>query len=313
MGVIIKTATNSSELDHLYQVRHKVLAEELQLLETHPTGRIYDRYDGYPETTNIIVVADGHVAGGIRMTERSEAGVRADELFDFSPWLLNGARAADCSYYCLTEEYRKYPGLTKALLGMGFAWANSRNIKQVLNPAPATLQGVFETYNFRGVAETGVHKAGAPIWPGILDMDELDDVMFEFALRHGMKNIGDRFQREFFRAGELVIQQGDPASTCYVILDGEAEVRVYAPGELQPRPVKRLRPGEMFGELALLTDRPRTATVAALTELSVMVMDRYEFLESLRHGSDTALSIMRMIADRMSDTLQAAMLNQPKS
>lgn len=313
MGIVIKTAANSIELDGVFQIRHKVLAEELQIVPANPGKRIFDRYDAFPESTNIIVLANNWVVGGIRLTQRGLSGTRADELFDFGPHLQPRSRYADCSYYCLLNEFRKYPGLTKALLGMAFAWAISRNIQQILNPAPDSLQGVFETYNFRGLAPVGDYRAGAPIWPGLLTLDELDDAMFEFAHRHEMKNVFDRFQREFFRPGENVIQQGDPAYSCYVIMDGVAEVRVYAPGDPNPRTVKRLGPGEMFGELALLTDRPRTATVAALTELSVMVMDRYEFLESLRHGSDTALSIMRMIADRMSDTLQAAMLNQPKS
>ena len=74
--------------------------------------------------------------------------------------------------------------------------------------------------------------------------------------------------RETAVAGSVVVQQGDPADTFYVIRSGAAAVTI--DGE----PIRDLGPGAWFGELALLHDSPRTATGSAATELDLLVLGR---------------------------------------
>jgi hypothetical protein len=78
-------------------------------------------------------------------------------------------------------------------------------------------------------------------------------------------------------AGSVVVQQGAAADTFYVIRSGCAAVTI--DGE----PVRELGPGAWFGELALLHDTPRTATVTAATDLDLQVLDRETFLAFVAH------------------------------
>lgn len=82
---------------------------------------------------------------------------------------------------------------------------------------------------------------------------------------------------EHFEAGETVIQQGDFGDKLYIIHSGEVEVLRETPGAAPAR-LATLGAGEYFGEMALLTDAPRQATVRSLTPLDVMVVGRTDFL-----------------------------------
>ena len=83
------------------------------------------------------------------------------------------------------------------------------------------------------------------------------------------------------RAGESVFREGDPGDRYYIIRDGEAELTVGG------RAVRTLGPGSGFGEMALLFGRPRSATVAARTDLVLAGLGREEFAWLVRSSGET--------------------------
>jgi putative peptide zinc metalloprotease protein len=93
--------------------------------------------------------------------------------------------------------------------------------------------------------------------------------------------VGKRLRRRQFPAGGTVVQQGEVGTEFYIIHSGQAEVlQESADG---PARVRLLGPGDYFGEIALLMDEPRSATVRALTPLEVHSLDREAF-ETLLGG-----------------------------
>jgi NADH:ubiquinone reductase (H+-translocating) len=83
-------------------------------------------------------------------------------------------------------------------------------------------------------------------------------------------------RREYFEAGQVVFNEGDRGDWLYVITDGEVEV-LKDTGAGGPTALRRLGPGECFGEIALVSDRPRSATVRAITSTNVLALDRAAF------------------------------------
>jgi putative peptide zinc metalloprotease protein len=81
---------------------------------------------------------------------------------------------------------------------------------------------------------------------------------------------------ERYRAGDYVVRQGEAGDKFYLIRHGQAEV-VQVDAEGWPRDLAVLRRGDTFGELALLYDQPRSASVRALTPLQVYALDRTSF------------------------------------
>jgi NADH dehydrogenase len=83
-------------------------------------------------------------------------------------------------------------------------------------------------------------------------------------------------RREYFEPGQVIFREGDRGDWFYVVTEGEVEVlrTVVERGEV---PVRRLGPGECFGEIALVSDTARSATVRAVAATSVLAVDREAF------------------------------------
>jgi hypothetical protein len=102
--------------------------------------------------------------------------------------------------------------------------------------------------------------------------------------------------------GEVVIRQGDDADALYVVASGTLDVLV------DGAPVNVLERGECFGEIGLLDDRPRTASVAARGEALVMALGRDDFLSAMA-GSPRGAHEARQLADRRLAALDGVRAN----
>ncbi len=107
-------------------------------------------------------------------------------------------------------------------------------------------------------------------------------------------------ERVGFDAGKLVVRQGDPADAAYLIIDGEAEVIVTTPAG--PVTVAILGPNEIFGEIAILCNMPRNATVKAKNRLIALRISKEPFMRMVREFPTMAVTIMQELAQRLSST-----------
>ena len=95
------------------------------------------------------------------------------------------------------------------------------------------------------------------------------------------------------KAGETIIAKDDDGDEAYVMLDGEAEV-------VLPRNDNHiLREGDVFGELALLTQSKRSADVVAKTNLRLMCLPKAAFMAFLKKNPERALGFLRNIGVRL--------------
>jgi hypothetical protein len=96
-------------------------------------------------------------------------------------------------------------------------------------------------------------------------------------------------------AGTVLIREGDPGDRFFVIEAGEAAVTV------DGREIARLGPGGYVGEIALLRDVPRTATVTALTDLDLLALEREEFLAAVTGSRPSAEAAHETVERRLSE------------
>ncbi|MEI8000710.1 MAG: cyclic nucleotide-binding domain-containing protein [Actinomycetes bacterium] len=101
------------------------------------------------------------------------------------------------------------------------------------------------------------------------------------------------------KQGKELTREGDHGHEFIIILEGEAEVRV---GDTV---VANRGPGDYFGEIALVANRPRTATVTALTPMKVEVIGRREFQTMLHDNPVIATELLGITADRLAENDQA--------
>lgn len=95
--------------------------------------------------------------------------------------------------------------------------------------------------------------------------------------------------RRTFKAGSAIVTEGDPGDAAYVIMEGECVVTRIVGG--QPQEVRRLKTGELFGEVAIFTGQSRMATVSAVTDTVVGVIDRAAIHEEMERTSFMSLAI----------------------
>ncbi|CAA9211717.1 MAG: cAMP-binding proteins - catabolite gene activator and regulatory subunit of cAMP-dependent protein kinases [uncultured Chloroflexi bacterium] len=118
-----------------------------------------------------------------------------------------------------------------------------------------------------------------------------------------LEELGRMARRQRFARDEVIFYQGDPGDSFYVILSGQVKVSVSSP-EGQEAILVMLDGGESFGELALLDEQPRSATIEATGPTEVLVMRKDEFHRLIHHYPDIALHLLRVMTKRLRDTDQ---------
>ncbi len=103
-----------------------------------------------------------------------------------------------------------------------------------------------------------------------------------------------------YRAGQALVRQGQPGDAAYVLVEGKAEVSVET--ESGDYVVATLGPGDVVGEISILCDSPRTATVTASTDVSALRVRKDSFLQLLRQFPEIAAEVMRSLAERLTHT-----------
>jgi CRP-like cAMP-binding protein len=105
-----------------------------------------------------------------------------------------------------------------------------------------------------------------------------------------------------FAPGQELFHQGDPGDAAYIIMDGEADVTVDTPaGEIS---VAKVGKNDLIGEIAILCDVPRTATIKALSEVTTLAISKELFFQMVTEFPEMAVEIMRELAHRLERTTQ---------
>ncbi len=103
-----------------------------------------------------------------------------------------------------------------------------------------------------------------------------------------------------FLPGDIVCQQGDPGDAAYILLEGNADILVDSDeGHVK---VAELKKHDIVGEIAILCDVPRTATVAASTKLVTMRISKDGFFNLVTQFPQVGVEIMHELASRLHHT-----------
>ncbi len=96
-----------------------------------------------------------------------------------------------------------------------------------------------------------------------------------------------------FGSGKTLIQEGSPGREFFVLVDGTVEIR------RKGRKIDTAGPGDFFGEMALLTDQPRNATVTTTSDVDALIVTARNFRGLVENNPLIALKVMRAVADRL--------------
>lgn len=122
-----------------------------------------------------------------------------------------------------------------------------------------------------------------------------------------------RFGRAFV-AGELLFSDGDPGSEAYLLQEGR--IRLIKRVGVMERSLRLLRPGDLFGESALLPSAPRSSTAVAVTNGSVLVIEQQTLAQITALHPAVGVRIMQQLVRRLRDAedqIEVLMLADPRA
>ncbi len=99
-----------------------------------------------------------------------------------------------------------------------------------------------------------------------------------------------------YRAGDSIVVEGECTSDAYVLERGSVEVYLAGPPE---RRLRILKSGEIFGEMALITEQPRSASIRALEDVEVRVIRRDDLLVIWQHDPGALLPVLKILCERV--------------
>lgn len=121
--------------------------------------------------------------------------------------------------------------------------------------------------------------------------------LFKSLKQRQLETLAIRLTERSYEPGDFIVTQGKGGAGFYVIYSGTAEaIQVRADGTkvvLNP-----LGEGDFFGELALLSDSVRTASVVAVEPTMCFILTRWDFIGTLKNDVDMAVTILQELAER---------------
>lgn len=97
----------------------------------------------------------------------------------------------------------------------------------------------------------------------------------------------------FKQKGDIILREGEETDDAYIILEGEIEVTK------NNKQVALLKENSIFGEIAMVDSRPRTATCTAKTDVTLGQVTRQNYKQLLKHRPEAINPLLRIVTDRM--------------
>ena len=114
--------------------------------------------------------------------------------------------------------------------------------------------------------------------------------------RKDLQALANSFKDVSFRAGEEIVSENRGGVGFFIVAEGTAKVSV------RGKEVATLRPGDHFGEVALIDEGARTATVTAETDVHCHGLTSWAFRPLVEHNPTIAWKLLRMMARRLRET-----------
>ncbi len=113
-----------------------------------------------------------------------------------------------------------------------------------------------------------------------------------------LRQVAARLKQQQYRKGDIIFQQGDPGLCLYIIAQGR--VRVYlSSADGREVTIRIYETGSHFGEFSVFDGAPRSASAAALSNVSTFVLYRDDFLDLLRTNFDLVERVLTFLTERL--------------
>ncbi|HET8843656.1 MAG TPA: cyclic nucleotide-binding domain-containing protein [Ktedonobacteraceae bacterium] len=114
-----------------------------------------------------------------------------------------------------------------------------------------------------------------------------------------LRLIGNSCQERKFASGSVLMQQGDTGAGLFVITSGRVKITQAVDPDRAEEDLGTAGSGAVLGEMALLDDLPRSATITAIEDVTALILPIWDFRSSLRSNPDIALKLLSTMSHRL--------------
>ena len=132
----------------------------------------------------------------------------------------------------------------------------------------------------------------------IVGMLERTPIFSELTQRD-LKGLALTARRRKYAPGEVIIKEGGSAVGCFIVASGEVEVIKDLDSPDRKEVLATLGPGDFFGEMAIIDDSPRSATVRAIKDTECIAITRWDFMAEVRTRPDIAIQMLPVLVKRI--------------
>ncbi len=125
--------------------------------------------------------------------------------------------------------------------------------------------------------------------------------LFQNASQESLEQLAAFAFTKTYNTGDVVVEEGQTGNGVYIITEGKVEV-VKGLTSANPQRIATLDQGEVFGEMALLDEQPRSASVRALETTTCVGIDRWLFISQVLKDPNVAITMMQVLAQRLRET-----------
>lgn len=321
MPIELKVAYVPRELDDLLWVRHEVYVIEDGKFggKPLPEERIVDRYDVIPEVAQIVAYEGTEPVATLRVNCDRGGGLPSERYFDFSsvrqgftqtlPAGHDGGPVVACGgMLAVRKNWRSRRDVIRALYKIAASVFASWGVTHIIATVNYETVSMYHRLGFSEVGEQcWIEEIGNYIIPVACVAQDYYNWAFGELVGPPVEMFRDSFERLLLRSGELVFQEGAVGDRAYIIDSGNIKISRARPDGSRLL-LAVLGRGDLFGELALIDDLPRSASAEAIGDVELITLDRALFARQTGMDSVRMHAVMNFFSARMRKTDELAMM-----
>ncbi|MEO1619812.1 MAG: cyclic nucleotide-binding domain-containing protein [Cyanobacteria bacterium J06632_3] len=303
----IAIAKSAEQIDAVLRLRSRYLVSAEVSVDSNEQSRcligdrLLDRFDTFPTTSHLVIVDNNNkLIGSLRLTQTSAVGhpLQPSTTQNQMPNLGNQSHnQMICDLFCLSPNVEKQQGL-RGLVLMACYLAISKRMKYLIVAVPASQIYDLKDIGFTPLSDyppDGPQNEKSEILMRVNLQTELDDSFIKFSSENELQDLIHAYGCALYTPGEAILRAGTTGNCAFVITSGEVEVR--HPGN--DSVIDTMSVGDVFGELALLTNQVRSADIIAKTPVRAMILEKAVFVEHLLAEPTAALKMLTSMGHRM--------------
>jgi len=322
MAIHLRMARTPKEIDDCLWLRHEVFVKEDGRFggKPLPDGRLVDRFDVFPGVYNVVAYDGVEPIATIRLTRENEFGLPAEKLFNFDSYreaarqLLSkrrhGARPVfgSAGMLAVRKGWRRRRDVVRAMFKVAASVCRSSGTTHIFVAVNHETAAMYRRLGFRPLADKSWSEdIGNYVVPLAATTERFRAWAYGDLPDTPLSPFKDRFERVFVRAGETIFAEGDDGDQAYIIESGDVRITRGGLGG-SALTLARLVRGDMFGEIALIDRKPRSATATAVADSELVTLSRDALTDDLTTDQGSMRHLLGLFSERLRSAGELATL-----